>query len=355
MNLYIRADADSKIGIGHIMRCIALAQAWQNRGGNVTFISRCKSIPLKQKIQEEGFNLVPLDGVCPDPTDLKSILEVLKENQTVNTENWFVLDGYHFTPYYQKAIHDTGMQLLVIDDMNHLIHYHADIIINQNSHARELTYNCAEDTILLKGASYVFLRREFLKYRSFKRQIPECAKNILVSLGGADPDNVTKKVIQALNLLSSKLQMEINIVVGPANLHKEQIKSALESTGLNYNLLVNPSDMVDLMADADLAISAGGGTYWELAYMGVPSIMIILAENQKAGAEELGKARIVLNLGWHNSLSIESLAQAIFSTAISAQARLDMIQKGRDLIDGNGAAVTIDAMKSCAARERKTA
>jgi UDP-2,4-diacetamido-2,4,6-trideoxy-beta-L-altropyranose hydrolase len=344
MNLYIRADANSIIGIGHVIRCFALAQIWHDQWGKVTFISHCENVFLKRIIQNEGFDFIPLSYACPDPDDLKSTIKTLKINCNFDQNNWFVLDGYHFTSDYQKAIYDTGIPLLVIDDMNHLDHYYADIIVNQNNNAQILTYNCPESTILLKGTSYVFLRREFLEYRNFNRVTTACAKKIFVSLGGADPDNVTLKVIQALQSLGP-LQIEVTIIVGPANIHKEHLQSILESSSLNYNILVNPSNIVNLMADSDMAISAGGGTYWELAFMGVPCIMIILAENQRAVAEELGTSGIVINLGWHDLLSIDKISQTIYSLMISDQARSDMSRKGKAVIDGHGASLTINTMK----------
>ena len=190
MQLCIRADADSKIGTGHIMRCIALAQAWQDNGGEVTFISHCESDALRERIVKEGFQFIPVENTTPHADDLFRTLCYLKHNSSLTIHHspaWFVLDGYHFTPEYQKAIRNAGIHLLVIDDMNHLPHYHTDILLNQNIHALELNYNCDGDTTLFLGTSYVLLRREFLKYRDVKRKIPERAKNILVTLGGADP------------------------------------------------------------------------------------------------------------------------------------------------------------------------
>ena len=119
MKLYIRADGDGKIGTGHIMRCIALAQTWQDQGGEVTFISHCDSVPLKQRMHDEGISLIPIDRVCPDPSDIETTLSILKKDLT-DKKTWLVLDGYHFTSEYQKAIREKGIRLLVMDDMNHL-------------------------------------------------------------------------------------------------------------------------------------------------------------------------------------------------------------------------------------------
>ena len=127
--LFIRADATSQIGSGHVMRCIALAQAWQDQGGRVTFISHCDSDTLRIRIIGEGFNLVSIEKPHPHPSDLTLTLSCINPETTgPNTGAWLVLDGYHFTPDYQKAIKDAGIRLLIIDDMNHLPYYHADII-----------------------------------------------------------------------------------------------------------------------------------------------------------------------------------------------------------------------------------
>ena len=344
MCLYVRADADRKQGIGHIMRCLALGQAWQDQKGTLTFISHCESERLKQRIQGEACNYISLETMHPEPADLESVLSMLNKKADKH-KDWVVLDGYHFTPDYQKAICEADMRLLVIDDMNHLPRYHADIILNQNSHAQELTYNCDEDTILLLGTSYVFLRREFIKYRNIKRMIPKYARKILLSFGGADSDNVTLKVVQALRLLC-ELQMDITIVVGPAYAYKDILDDVLNSSGLTYHLLINPPNMVELMAAADLAITAGGGTYWELAFMGVPCLMFILAENQQPVAEELAKLEMVSNLGWYHLLSNAEIATAIHSLALSEAARKNMSRQGQSLISGEGASLTIEAIKS---------
>jgi UDP-2,4-diacetamido-2,4,6-trideoxy-beta-L-altropyranose hydrolase len=343
MDLYIRADATAKIGTGHIMRCIALAQGWRERGGVVTFISRCESEPLKQRIQGEGFSMLPLDRVCPDPSDLKNTLSILKKDIT-DQKKWLVFDGYHFTPDYQKAIRDAGIHLLVIDDMNHLPHYHADILLNQNIHAPDLKYKCDADTTLLLGTRYVLLRREFLKYRDFNRQIPDRAKNILVTLGGADPDNVTLKVIEALKLLDAP-DISVRIIIGPANYHQESLRKALTTTLFDTELLVNPPNMPEHMAWADMAVSGGGSTCWELALFELPNIILYCAENQRPIAEKLHEKEIAWNLGGHTDLSSKSIAAAIDKMINNKDTRAKMVSKATGQIDGQGAARVCQAIE----------
>lgn len=334
MHLYIRTDADSKMGTGHIMRCIALAQAWHDQGGEVTFISHCESEPLKQRINDEGIGLIPIERICPEPSDLKTTLSILK-NDITDQQTWLALDGYHFTPEYQKAIREAGISLLVIDDMNHLPYYHADILHNQNIYAPDLTYHCDEDTTLLLGIQYVLLRREFLKYYGFKRNVPDRVKNILVTLGGADQDNTTLKVIEALKFLDDQ-EIEVKIVIGPANHHITILSQALSSTHFKAALLFNPPNMPDLMAWADLAISAGGSTCWELLFMGLPSLIVVLAENQLELAKNLEEQDVAFNLGWHEGLSTSKVLSIFESLYCNKMLRKNISEKASALIDGQG-------------------
>jgi len=341
MHLYIRADADGKIGAGHIMRCIALAQAWQDHGGKVTFLSHCESDALRERISKEGFEFIYLEKVHPDPFDLYRTLSLLttktnKTNQTNKTNStWLTLDGYHFTPDYQKAIRDVGIHLLVIDDMNHLPNYHADILLNQNIHAPDLKYNCDEDTTLLLGTQYVLLRREFLKYRDFKRQIPERVKNILVTLGGGDPDNVTLKVIEALKLLDEP-DISVRIVVGPANPHQETLYKAIAPAHFEAELLINPPNMPELMAWADLAVSGGGGTSLERCFMSLPSLVITIAENQIEATCELGVRGGIIYVGWHEDIIEESLRSIVKSALINNELIKNISLMAKSIADGKG-------------------
>jgi len=334
------------------MRCIALAQAWQDEGGKVVFLSHCESDVLRERIIREGFEFVPIDHPHPHPSDLEQTLSTMKNichftfDISQNSPSlspfpfplsptWLILDGYHFTPEYQKAIKDAGIRLLVIDDMNHLPYYHADIILNQNIHATELKYNCDPDTKLLLGPKYVLLRREFLKYKDFKREIPDKARKILVTMGGADPDNVTLKVIQALNLLGDP-ELEVKVVIGPSNPHIDSLRETVLHSPFSVLLLHGVDNMADLMAWADVAITAGGSTCWELAYMGVPSILIVLAKNQELLAENLTNQRWVLNLGWHRNVNPSKIVNTIANLINNKQVCGTGVENAMKIVDGGG-------------------
>jgi UDP-2,4-diacetamido-2,4,6-trideoxy-beta-L-altropyranose hydrolase len=343
--LVIRADANAQMGTGHVMRCIALAQAWQDRGGGVTFLSHCDSDQIKQRIQDEGFTFIPIEKPHPDPSDLTFVFHALSaiSYQLPAASLWLALDGYHFTSHYQKEIRNSGYRLLVIDDMAHLDYYHADILLNQNIHASELKYCCNKDTIKLLGCEYVMLRKEFLKYQDWKRKIPEKAKKILVTLGGADPDNVTLKVIESLKLINDD-DLEVNVVAGPSNPSLETLQSAISNTQFTINILQNVTDMPELMAWADIAISAGGTTCWEMAFMGLPNVTAILAENQQAIATELSEKEVIVNLGEYEGLSSNKIVRSLHKKMLEKQDRSKMSRLGKKLVDGMGAKRIVKSM-----------
>ena len=201
--LFIRVDANQKTGTGHFMRCLALAQAWKKQGDKVTFISSCESESLRNRITDEGFELVLIKESYPDPADFEITLSTINNSNSNNS--WVVLDGYHFDADYQQSIKNNGNPLLVIDDLGHLDNYVADIILNQNIKAEDLNYSCETETKLLLGTNFVLLRDEFLTYNNLKREIPEIGNKILVTMGGGDQNNITFKVLEAINQINSKI------------------------------------------------------------------------------------------------------------------------------------------------------
>lgn len=328
--LLIRADANAHIGTGHLMRCLALAQAWQAQGGEAIFITACDSVGLLQRLKDEKFRVVMLGDTYPNPDEWEITAQVLTDYPNA----WVVLDGYHFDGVYQQRVKDAGQRLLVIDDMAHLEHYYADVVLNQNLYAEQLHYACDPDTRLLLGTRYALLRREFWLWREWRREIPEVACKVLVTLGGSDPDNVTLKVIQALQFLEMP-DLEAIVVVGGSNPHYESLQAAVTSTPW-IQLVRNVHNIPELMAWADVAISAAGSTCWELALMGLPSLLIVLAENQRPIATGMVQAHAAFNLGEHSTLTAAHIAKTLRNTISQVSQRKTFSQHSRALIDGQG-------------------
>ena len=330
-NLVIRADAGPEIGTGHVMRCLALAEPWQ-KGGSRVVLASSKLLPaLRQRGQSTGIGLQSVASAPGSPADAKELAQMAAEQKA----DWVVVDGYHFDADYQRALKEAGLRLLFFDDFGHTKNYCADFVLNQNLGANESLYkNRASGTQLLLGTRFVQLRGEFLEWRDWRRTIPPRAKKILVTLGGSDSQNVTFKAVQAIRQITG-LKCETTIVIGASNPQGEILKSIMQNSPA-IRVLQNADNMPELMAEADLAIAAGGTTAWELAFMGLPALMIVLAENQRSNAEQLQSAGVARNLGWHNKLSPEKIAGEIARLTGDFSVRSEMSKRGRELVDGRG-------------------
>ena len=281
--LLIRADANARMGVGHVMRCIALGQAWQDAGGMVIFVTCCDSVEIKQRLAGEEFQLEVLSRSYPQyEADIVRALEIIHEFDS----KWMVVDGYHFDYEYQQTMRSSGVKLLYVDDYNHLPQYDADILLNQNMGAEEIGYQCNPECRKLLGSNYVMLRREF-RQANPQGEAPQSIKNILISMGGSDPGNATLDVLTTLSLMPSNDALHVRAIVGPSNPHKEELVSYLESVDLPVELLESVKDMPSLIQWADFAVTAAGSTCWELLALRVPFVTVILAENQERVADQL--------------------------------------------------------------------
>lgn len=330
-NLIIRADASTRMGTGHVMRCIALGQAWQDAGGNVSFVSCCDSDGIKKRIREEGFGLSELSGSYPESEeDISTTLDIAGQTGAA----WVVVDGYHFDLTYQKALRAAGFKLLLMDDYNHHPQYECDLLLNQNINADKLAYRINSDAKLLLGTNYALLRREFSQGSKKKERVfPNIGTHVLVTLGGSDPDNVTLTVIEAFQDLNIP-GLQAKIIVGPANPNRGILQDAIGSSESDIQRLDSVIDMPDLMRWADLVVSAGGSTCWELCRLGVPFMTLVLAENQSGLATELDRRGIAQCLGY--SPAVEAIAEAVDELLSDHDARMRRSAAGRRLVGGFG-------------------
>lgn len=328
--LFIRADGSSIMGTGHVMRCLALAQSWVRGGGQVVWALAETTPALNDRLQTEGFTCVALAASAGSPDDACATIVHARTAQAA----WIVADGYHFGAAWQKQVKAAGFRLLVVDDYGHAERYHADLILNQNASATENLYGDRKTaTRLLLGAHFVLLRREFLLAGVAPRVIPAVARKILVTLGGSDPDNVTCLVIGALAQL---VAIEVVVVVGGSNPNLAAVKQAVANCGFACRLVVNATNMPELMTWADVAISAAGSTSWELAYMGLPSLLVVVAKNQTGIAEAMARAGVSQNLGSSATLTARRITDALRGLLADHAQRKTQSRKGRELVDGLG-------------------
>ena len=337
--LFIRADATVAQGTGHILRMLALAQAWRRRTGQApTFLCRALVPALAARLSAAGCTMQLLDADPADPAAVAATVAVLSAAVNGPAPVWLVADGYHFGPAFQAGVRATGARLALVDDNGENRPYDCDLVVNQNLHAAaELYAPRATGTRLLLGSRFVLLREEFLRLRDRERPHPARATRMLVTLGGADADNVTARVIQALRGSDA----ELRVVVGAANPHAAMLAEQIAPPSL---LLRDVQDMTEQMAWADLAVTAGGSTCWELCLAGVPFIAIETADNQHALVGALVAAGAAQDGGCAADLEGAVLARQVDTLRADLKARRALSGQARGVVDGYGSDRVVSAL-----------
>lgn len=322
------------------MRCLALAKAWKKTVGTVAWLM-AESIPaLEERLLTDGIAATRI-GVSPG-TGVDA--EQTAAEASRRSAAWVVLDGYRFSPDYVRKVKGAGLPVLFLDDDGRFDSYVSDVVLNQNICANEAMYAHRETcTRLLLGSEYVLLRPEFLAEMP-TNDLPALARKVLITTGGSDPENVATKVLLALKQV--KNDVEVRIVVGGGNPRQPELQALVRQLNLNIQLACNPDNMAPLMRWADVAISGAGGTCWELAYMGVPSIVVALSPDQRGIAKGLAEHGIAVSLGWHANLSEERIADALVSLLHDHRRRSAMRERGRTLVDGRGAARVVKFLQN---------
>jgi UDP-2,4-diacetamido-2,4,6-trideoxy-beta-L-altropyranose hydrolase len=336
--IIIRADASVEIGTGHVMRCLALAQARQDAGGTAIFALASSTPSLLARLSAEQFEYVCIPADAGSSQDAERTVELSRSHGA----DWIVLDGYAFAPEYQCQIKAGDAKLLCIDDNAEAGEFHAHCVLNQNLHAREEMYSKREpETRLLLGSRFAMLRREFKQWRDWHREIPLVARRLLVVMGGSDPQDLSSRALRALESLELE-GLEVRVATGGSNPRISSLQQLCEKFPGSARLEVDAS-MPDLMAWADLAVAAAASTCWELCMLGLPAIVIDAAQNQVAIARELSRERIAIHVPLLQATT-QTLVEQIHSLAMNAEVRRNMSRKAVALVDGRGADRVVAAM-----------
>ncbi|EPY6470921.1 UDP-2,4-diacetamido-2,4,6-trideoxy-beta-L-altropyranose hydrolase [Clostridium sporogenes] len=322
MKIAIRADGGNKIGMGHIMRTLVLAKELA-KTNYVFYICRDDN-PLSdkyksgiEKINGEGFNIITIDE--------NNILDKLKDISA----DCLITDSYDVEEEYfnktKKLFKLTGY----IDDMN-LYNFNVDFIINQNIGAEEFKYKVDKDTKLFLGTKYTMLREEFRNTPI--RSINKDVSDIMLTLGGSDVNGITNTILDYIK----DLQFNFHVVVG-ASFEEHNIENLKKIEGLksNIKLYFNPN-MIEIMNKCDITISACGSTLYELSSLGVPTIGVIIADNQANIAKKMEKENLILNLGFYNSLKKEDFINSINFLMSNYLFRVNMSKNQQKIINKNG-------------------
>jgi UDP-2,4-diacetamido-2,4,6-trideoxy-beta-L-altropyranose hydrolase len=310
------------------MRCRALAEASRKSGVEVTFILTPSKGAGVGILRDAGFTVLPWEASLGE--DLKQLSQFL----SVHEADVLVVDGYRATGTYLAALRPLAGLLVSIDDLAEM-YFPSHVVINQNIYAENLTYSCAPDTHLLLGTRYALLREQFEPWRSWTRMIPVEGKRLLIMLGGVDPENQTGRVIEIIRR-GAVPGLEVVAVVGGDSSHLLAIQAAAVKSHVPIRVVHAPSHVSDLMAWADVAVSGAGSTCWELAFMGLPALTLVLSQNQQKGAAGLAAAGASCNLGWYRDSADEEIQNALFALLGDRAKRAEMSERGRHLVDGRG-------------------
>ncbi|MGQ0612336.1 MAG: UDP-2,4-diacetamido-2,4,6-trideoxy-beta-L-altropyranose hydrolase [Planctomycetaceae bacterium] len=337
--LILRADGGGSLGTGHMMRLFALAQSWKDAGGQSILLTAASEPRLDARFQAEGIPIMRLAMEPGSREDARRTAEVARAAEA----SWVAMDGYLFDGCYQRTVEDEGARVLFLDDYGHCRHYSASLILNQNVHAREALYASREpSTRLLLGTRFVLLRREFLEFERRPREARATADRILLTLGGGDPGNATLELAYAA-LGCGVSGLSVRTIVGPANAHLRARLADLDTPpGLRF--LTDVTEMAPHLDWAELAVAAGGTTAWEIAFMGLPALLVVLSDNQVEVARGLEEAGVALNLGRYAPQCARTVAEAVVGLLDDPGRRGAMSQRGRDLVDGGGGARVVTEM-----------
>jgi len=309
MKVVIRADASVAIGTGHIMRCLTLADVLRGRGIQVCFISRDLPGNCCDLVVRQGFPVSRLPGECSDVRqDAEQTAAVLSGGA-----DWLVVDHYGLDAVWERCLRPLVGRIMVIDDLADRPH-NCELLLDQNLfNDMETRYSSlvpAECRQFL-GPRHALLRHEFIEARRTLSQRDGVVRRMLLFFGGSDPTNETEKALQAL-VHVERGDILIDVVVGAANPAGERIR-ALCAALPNVTYHCQISNMAALMARADLAVGAGGTTTWERCFLGLPTLIIVVAGNQAQPARAADNAGLAWLMGASDEVSSQSLAAAISS------------------------------------------
>ena len=331
--LVIRADASIAIGTGHVMRCLALAQAWQDSGGEVILATAELTPAAARRLHEEGMEIARLQSRSATGSDAHEFAALAQERRAT----WVVVDGYQFNAAYQRSIKDAGLRQLLVDDTGLCRPYCVDVVLNQNAYASEDMYSSRDPaTKLLLGPHYALLRKEFVSWRKWQRRFAPAARNVLITMGGSDPQNFTARVINAVQALDLNA-LKITVVIGGSNTLTDSPHKFESQCAEKIQLEVDVRNMAELMADADLAISAAGTTCYELALLQVPMVLVAQAENQVPTARALANAGAAIDAGCFHNFDQQHFGSLVRTLILDCELRCSLAHNARCLVDGLGA------------------
>jgi UDP-2,4-diacetamido-2,4,6-trideoxy-beta-L-altropyranose hydrolase len=350
MVVLFRVDASLEIGTGHVMRCLTLAEALLKKGIKSEFICVIHKGNLIKTIESRGFNVyqlsinqdwIPLESqnnyekwLSSDwETDAQRTVEIASK---IFSLEWIIVDHYAIDERWEKKLRSSCSRIMVIDDLANRPH-ECDFLLDQNfdrkleDYAGLVSGNCK----VLVGSEFALLRPEFaiLRHYSEGQRKINTSKRLLITLGGIDIKNLTYQILEALKLSQLPITFNISVVMGSNAPSIQRVKKLASTMRWNTEVLVEEKKIGKLMAESNLAIGAAGTTAWERCCLGLPSIIVVSAENQRRSAEALTNAGAALLL---ESESLTNDLPKLIDLILLGDKLKQMRQVNLLITDGNG-------------------
>ncbi|WP_312447953.1 UDP-2,4-diacetamido-2,4,6-trideoxy-beta-L-altropyranose hydrolase [Stutzerimonas nitrititolerans] len=352
-----RVDASLAIGTGHVMRCLTLARALRERGHECLFVSREHPGNLLKLISEEGFAVHALPVGSERDSELPHArwLGASQAEDALSCKgliaswcpDWLVVDHYALDHRWEVSVRPVECRVLVIDDLADRQHS-CDLLLDQNLGRSRLDYQglLPQDCAILTGPHYSLLRPEFAALRadSLARREEGLLNSVLIAPGGVDQHNYTSKILKAL--LGCKLPdgIRFTIVLGATAPHLQVVREFAEQYPWPVEVLSGIKNMAQHMATADLAIGAGGSTSWERCCLGIPTLLLVLAENQLPASRQLATSKAAIMIDADDDLCCQ--LQRAFSLMSDSVTRRDYSNAASEITDGLGVGRVLDSMSS---------
>ena len=320
-----RADASDFIGGGHIMRCLTLADALANAGWECSFACTEETVQMMPALAQSSHQTIPQDA--QQQADL------------------LIVDHYELDQEYEFSARSWADRIVVIDDLADRPH-DCDVLMDQTFGREPEDYKnlVPDECDVLTGSQYALLRSQFSEKRekALKRRQDRAGKleNILVMLGAGDKDNVTGQVMEALSLLEEPLN--VNIIMGANAPHLQTITDMAQSSHHGMAVHAGINDVASLMVEADLAIGAGGTATWERCSLGLPTMVLEIADNQRKIIQEIVAAGAAVSVGHYKNAKTQDIADSLLKLKNDPSKIIDMNKKAAQICDGSGAKRLVD-------------
>ena len=333
-NYFIRVDASKKIGAGHLIRCLAIADFFKSKNINAIFLSR--SGQIEQQIVNRGFELkkIPENSTLAD--ELNSIKLLMNEKKIkvilLDINNYDTFKDFNTYKLYLKKLKKLSLFLISLEDFKDHP-YPSDIVIIPYFGTENIKLHNKSDCKYLLGPKYFVLREEFLKVEAVT--IRKKIESILITMGGSDSAGITLKVLKAL--CSTELSISLKLVIGGlSQIGDDAIKNLLNTYKGTYSILRDVNNMAELMSKSDIAVINSGLTKYETSAVGLPGIIISNNEYHSKLMNDFAKYDTVRHLGPVDKVNEHQIIEEITCLARDYKKRLKMSEAGKSLIDGKG-------------------